>query len=224
MLARHALSVDHISNGRLDVGLGIGLTIDPSYKIMGLANWSNKERVARFKEYVEIVDLMLSNETTSYKGRFYQIDEAVMNPRPVQKPRPPIVIAAMGPGMLRLTVQFADVWNSLSFADTFEEQLADTRERIATVDGLCAKLGREQGSLRRSYLVFDPTARTSGGLFSYYQSKEVFVDMVQRVLALGISEIGLYYPLQDEQLPMFEKIAKEIIPELKRQYQPIGQN
>ena len=224
MLARHALSVDHISNGRLDVGLGIGLTIDPSYKIMGLPNWSNKERVARFKEYVEIVDLMLSNETTSYKGRFYQVDEAVMNPRPVQKPRPPIVIAAMGPVMLRLTVQFADVWNSLSFADTFEEQLADTRERIATVDGLCAKLGREQGSLRRSYLMFDPTARTSGGLFSYYQSKEVFVDMVQRVLALGMSEIGLYYPLQDEQLPMFEKIAKEVIPELKRQYQPIGQN
>ncbi|NIP92991.1 MAG: LLM class flavin-dependent oxidoreductase, partial [Akkermansiaceae bacterium] len=77
MCARQTLSVDQISNGRFELGLGIGLPIDPSYRMMGIPNWDNPERVARFTEYVEIVDSMLSNEVTSYSGKYYQIEEAV---------------------------------------------------------------------------------------------------------------------------------------------------
>ncbi len=105
MFARQALTVDHMSDGRLELGLGIGLTIDPSYEMMGVPNWTPKERVDRFGEYVEIVDQMLSNEVTTYKGRYYEIEGAVMNPRPVQSPRPPLTIAAMGPRMLKLTAR-----------------------------------------------------------------------------------------------------------------------
>lgn len=218
MFARQALAVDHLSNGRLELGLGIGLTIDPSYDMMGIPNWSVKERVVRFKEYVHIVDQLLSNEVTTYKGRFYEVKEAVMNPRPVQQPRPPIVIAAMGPVMLKHTARYADVWNSLSFAASFEEQLEETRSRIATIDEHCAALGRDPSSLRRSYLMFDPGARSSGGSFRYYESQDIFVDMVQRITELGISEIGLYYPMLDKQLPMLERLARDVIPELKAKH------
>src|SRR4051794_27722046 len=69
MLARQVLTLDHISNGRVELGLGTGLTIDPSYKMAGLPNWTAKARVDRFGEYIELVGLLLSQETTTYQGR-----------------------------------------------------------------------------------------------------------------------------------------------------------
>jgi alkanesulfonate monooxygenase SsuD/methylene tetrahydromethanopterin reductase-like flavin-dependent oxidoreductase (luciferase family) len=102
MFARQAQTLDHASNGRLEVGLGTGISIDPSYNMMGIENWDGKERVARFKEYVEIVDQLLSNETSSFDGAYYSIKDAVMRPLPLQSPRPPITIGALGPVMCRL--------------------------------------------------------------------------------------------------------------------------
>ncbi len=216
MLARQALTVDHISGGRLEVGIGTGLTIDPAYDMIGIPNYAAKERVARFREYVEIVDRLLVNETTLFEGEFYSVKDAVMNPRPVQTPRPPLVIAALGPVMLKIAAQFADNWNSMSFEAEFEAQLEETRVRIARVDAACEALDRDPASLRRSFLMFDPASRAGGGSITYYESERVFTDRVEALLKLGISEIGLYFPTVDAQRPMFEKIATEIIPDLKR--------
>ena len=133
LFALQALTVDHISGGRLDIGLGTGLEIDPSYRMMGIENWSAKERVARFGEYVEIVDRLLTQEVTSYHGQFYQIDQTELCPRPVQSPRPPLIIAALGPVMIGHAVRHADIWNTMSFATGFEAQIAETRQRVETL-------------------------------------------------------------------------------------------
>ena len=203
---------------RLELGLGTGLTIDPAYEMIGIPNWDGKERVARFKEYVEIVDKLLSNEVTSYDGEFYRVNDAVMNPRPIQKPRPPIVIAALGPVMLKHAARYADNWNSLSFAESLEARLEETRGRISRIDENCAAIGRDPATLRRSYMMFDPESRAGGGLISYNKSEDVFVDTAERLIDLGISELGLYYPTKDEQRPVFERIATEVIPELKSKH------
>lgn len=215
LLARQAMTVDQISGGRLEVGLGTGLRIDPAYDMMGIENWEAKERVARLKEYTEIVALLLENESASFEGKYYTIKNAMMNPGSIQKPRPPIVIAALGPVMLKYTAKVADNWNSLSFADAFDKQLEETRGRIDIVDEACAAIGREPASLRRSYLMFDAKARASGGAFNYYQSADAFGEMAERVMELGITEIGLYYPVLDSQMPVFERIAQDVIPKLK---------
>ncbi len=215
MLARQALTVDHVSGGRLEVGLGTGLSIDPAYDMIGIPNWEPKERVARFAEYVEIVDRLLSNEQSSYAGRYYQVKDVMMNPRPVQRPRPPIIVAALGPAMLRHAARHADNWNSLSFAKTFDAQLAETAERAARMDDACAAIGRDPASIRRSYLMFDPAARASGGRLAYYDSAGAFGDMVGRLRELGMSELGLYFPAVADQRPAFERIARDVIPKLK---------
>lgn len=218
MLARQVLTLDHISNGRIELGLGTGLTIDPSYAMAGLPNWTPKERVERFEEYVDIVGHLLSQEVTTFTGRFYNVEGAVMNPRPVQSPRPPLTIAALGPRMMRHAARFADTWNSLSFLPTFDEQLDETRSRCEAMSTYCDELGRDRSTLQWSYLMFDAQARPKGGTISYYESVDRFVEQVTSVAELGMSDIGLYYPLDPAQLPMFERIATDVLPTLRSQF------
>jgi alkanesulfonate monooxygenase SsuD/methylene tetrahydromethanopterin reductase-like flavin-dependent oxidoreductase (luciferase family) len=120
--------------------------------------------------------------------------------------------------MLKCAARHADVWNSLSFLKDFEAQLNETRGRIQRVDEACRAIGRDPASLRRSYLMFDAGARAGGGLINYYASERAFADMVERVIALGISEVGLYYPAREEQRPVFERIARDVIPRLRAEH------
>ena len=215
MFARQALTLDHVSNGRLEIGLGTGLVGDPSYPMIGVPDWEPKERVARLREYVEIVDRLLRDEVTSYAGSFYRIEGAQMNPRPVQSPRPPITIAALGPVAMRIAAVHADTWSSMSFLDSFDAQLEETRGRLDAMTGYCDAAGRDPASLRRSFLMFDATARPRGGAIAYYESVGRFEDMAGRVLELGVDEIGLYYPLDERQVPTFERIATDVLPRMR---------
>ncbi len=217
VLAHQAVTVDHISGGRLEIGLGTGLVVDPSYAMAGLPNWEPRERVARFGEYVKLVCSLLAGGVTDFDGEYYQATGAVMNPGSWQQPRLPVMVAALGPAMMRHAVQHADIWNSLSFEADFGAQLAQTAERIAQIDEFCAAIGRDPATLRRSYTMFDATARASGGRIAYYESEAAFEQMIGRVVALGIDEVSLYYPIIDEQMPVFERIARDVLPELRHQ-------
>ena len=220
-LARQALAVDHISNGRVEVGLGLGRPVAPSYRMMGIPNWDNAERVDRFGEYVEIVASMLANEQTTFEGRYYRVEGATVH-RSVQSPRPPITIAAMGPRMMRHAATHADTWNTMSFATEFEQQLAESMDRMSRMAGYCEAVGRDPETLRHSYLMFDTSARESLGHIQYYESPQAFTDMAGRLLDLGFTELGLYYPLLPSQLPVFETIANDVIPALRESHQPSG--
>jgi alkanesulfonate monooxygenase SsuD/methylene tetrahydromethanopterin reductase-like flavin-dependent oxidoreductase (luciferase family) len=215
LFALQALTADHVSGGRLEIGLGTGLEVDPSCRMMGIPNWTAKERVARFPEYLEIVHRLLTEEEVTHQGRFYRLEGARLGQRPVQAPRPPVTVAALGPVMLGHAARLADTWNSLSFATSFEAQIEETRRRVARLDAHCAAIGRDPTTLRRSLLMFDPTARASGGRIAYYESEQAFRRMVGEVAALGITDIVLYHPVAAEQTAMFERIAAEVLPGLR---------
>jgi alkanesulfonate monooxygenase SsuD/methylene tetrahydromethanopterin reductase-like flavin-dependent oxidoreductase (luciferase family) len=215
MLARQAMTVDHISGGRLEIGLGTGLTIDPSYDMAGLPNWTARERADRFGEYVEIVAGLLGQDRTSFSGRHYSVDQATMNPRPVQQPHPPLIVAALGPRMMRHAVKFADTWDSLSFKESFTEQLAEMIARTDQINAICAETGRGPETLRRSYLMFDANARHRGGTIDLYESPSRLVERVNIMVGLGVSDVGLYYPLDPAQETKFERILVDVLPELR---------
>jgi alkanesulfonate monooxygenase SsuD/methylene tetrahydromethanopterin reductase-like flavin-dependent oxidoreductase (luciferase family) len=215
MLARQALTLDHVSGGRLEIGLGTGLVGDPSYPMIGVPDWEPRERVARLGEYVEIVDRLLRDEVTSFEGTFYRVEGAHVNPRPVQSPRPPITVAALGPVAMRIAARHADTWNSMSFLEGFDDQVDETRRRLDAMTGFCDAIGRDPSTLRRAYLMFDATARPRGGSIGYYESVGRFEDMTGRLLELGVDEVGLYYPLDEGQVPVFERIASDVLPRLR---------
>ncbi len=210
-----AVTLDHISNGRLEVGIGTGLRMDPGTEMAGLPNWSNAERVERIGEYATVLDLLMSQTISSFEGKHYRVDEMVTNPGPVQNPRPPIMMAAMGSKMLRHAARHADVWNSLSFKPTWGEQLAESIGRVEEFRAACAEIGRDPGQPRWSFTMFEPASRARGGELECYSSQDVFVDRVGAMRELGMSEFSLYYPFIESQIPAFEALARDVIPELK---------
>jgi len=219
ILANQAVTADQISDGRVELGLGTGLTIDPSYEMTGLPNWTTGERVARFGEYIQLLGHLLAGGVTTYEGKYYTANGAVMNPGSVQQPRLPLMVAALGPQMMTHAARYADIWNTMSFAADLDEQMDELTKRCAAMDRICAEVGRDPATLRKSYTMFDATARAGGGVIRYYESDDLFVDMVRRVTDLGITEVSMYYPALEAQLPAFERIATQVLPELRRQHE-----
>ncbi len=218
-LARKALTVDHISHGRLELGLGSGIPGDCGHKMTGIKDWPPRERVARFQEFVDIVDQLLRNEVTTYQGHYYQLHKAGMNPPPVQKPRPPITIAAMGSKMLKHAARYADTWNTMgSFIGTFDERLEHVKRQISLLDRYCAEIGRDPQKIRRSYVVYDPEMYIRDWEIPLYDSVDAIKDVVKCYRNLGISEFLLFYPMVEKQVPIFEQMAREVIPEIKKHY------
>lgn len=213
-LARKALTVDHISSGRLDLGLGAGIpgAYDPSYAMAGVEDYSGAERVKRLREGVLIIDQLLRQETTTYAGNYYQVEDAVMQPRPVQKPRPPITIGAIRPAMRQLAAQHADTWSfTPSLYPLTKETLQFIRQTNIWMDDYCEQIGREPASLRRSVLHFNPKP----GMEFPFKSVAEFQEIVESVLDAGINEIILQYPTKRKELPLFERVATEILPKLR---------
>lgn len=218
VMARQALTVDHISNGRLELGLGAGAPgeIDPVYSMTGIEDWAPPERVARFREVVEIVDQCLRNRVTTYKGHYYQLKNTAMAPAPIQKPRPPFTIGAMGPSMLKIAARYADTWNSFGgeWGAPPNVVLKNTQQRNATLDKYCEKIGRNPKTLQRSLLIFGSEAET------VFDSEETFQESIRRYVEIGITEFIFFYPPDDKKIHMFKRIAKHLIPKLRAMKKP----
>ncbi len=151
LLARQALTVDQISGGRLDVGIGAGYYED-DHRWLGVDYLDPRGRVQRLTEVVEVLDRALRGERVTYAGEHVKLDNAP-SLKPVQQPRPPIWVAVHGPKSLRLASRIADaaVWVGEERTG-IDETLAGFRDRMQRLDEMCAEQGREPSSLRRGYL------------------------------------------------------------------------
>jgi alkanesulfonate monooxygenase SsuD/methylene tetrahydromethanopterin reductase-like flavin-dependent oxidoreductase (luciferase family) len=154
LLAKMATTTDAVSGGRLVLGLGAGW-YDPEYKAFG---YPTDHRVGRFEEAIAIIGPLLRGERVTLAGTYYQVRDAVVRPPP---DRPiPILVAAKGRRMLRLTARHADAWNTAWFG------LPDDRlhRRLAELNAALEAEGRDPATLRRTVgmEVRDPKAADSG--------------------------------------------------------------
>ncbi|GAC1670877.1 MAG: LLM class flavin-dependent oxidoreductase [Candidatus Limnocylindrales bacterium] len=205
VLLKSAVTVDHISAGRLILGLGTGWHVD-EHRRYGIELPEPPERVDRFAEAVELISLLMAQERTTFSGRHYRLDDAPLEPRPVQTPRIPILIAAHRPRMLRLAARFADQWDTFAAmpgtaTDGVESELA---QRIRALDAACRDIGRDPAEVRRS--TWAPAAAM--------HSDESYLDFVGRHRTLGFTDFSTVLPVPAD-LPVLRRVAAEIIPAIR---------
>ncbi len=212
LIAKQALTLDHISSGRLELGIGAGV-FPSDHAAMGTEVWTPAERVGRFREVVEIVDRLLRREGTDYHGRYYQVEGMTMEPGPVQRPRPPLTLAANGRSMIKIAAAYADSWSTWGgFGLTAEELFARTQERIKWLDEFCAQAGRNSREMVRSFLVYRP--------LDPWVSSVAFSDIIGRYQDIGFNEFILYWPREGEPRGNFERIVTETLPEVRDSFRP----
>jgi F420-dependent oxidoreductase-like protein len=163
VLANMATTLDVISGGRLEIGIGAGWNTEES-GAYGIPLGTPKERSDRFEEACEVIVGLLTQETTSFAGNFYQLADARCNPKPIQRPHPPICIGGSGERRtLRTVARFAQHWN---FVGGTPAEFAHKRD---VLHQHCADLGRDPAEITlSSHVRFDgdpaSTAATAAAL------------------------------------------------------------
>ena len=203
LLAKQAVTVDHVSNGRLELGIGAGWFV-PEHEMFGIPFPETAELVARYREAVELIDVYISNDVSSYTGTYYQLTDAPCRPGPIQTPRPPLTLGAHGPVMLKIVARHADRWNTVG---TLEQM----RERNKRLDDACAAIGRDPKSILRSAL-YVPVQMPEENPWS---SVDAFADYVGRFRDAGMEEF-LFQPPLNSSWDVIERAATDIMPGLRK--------
>ena len=150
VLAKAAVTVDHLSGGRLEFGIGAGWA-ENEHTMLGLPFGTAGDRADRLEEACQVIRSLWTQERTSFAGQHYRLTGAVAEPKPVQRPHPPIWIGGAGRRRtLRIAAQYASVWNAPGGSP---EEVA---ELSGVLDRHCADIGRDPSEIRRSVQVRIP--------------------------------------------------------------------
>jgi alkanesulfonate monooxygenase SsuD/methylene tetrahydromethanopterin reductase-like flavin-dependent oxidoreductase (luciferase family) len=180
MLVKQAQTVDHMTGGRLVIGLGAGG--QPHDQAMwGVDEWSPADRAARFVEYVDMLEVLTREADVSYAGRWYRTTGALMTTGWVQRPRPPLLLAAHGAKTLSSVALHADIWN------TYGPTLDDARRARERLWSQCEKIGRDPQTIRCSVLlgIIEGTSWTTPAQFE---------DVIAAWHAEGFRDFVFYDP------------------------------
>jgi F420-dependent oxidoreductase-like protein len=142
--ANMAATVDIVSGGRLDLGMGAGWNEEES-GAYGIELGTVKERLDRFEEGIEVIVRLLSQEVTDFEGRYFHISDARCEPKPVQRPHPPLLIGGGGKKRtLAVVARWAQKWDG-GFGS-----VADWKAKNEALIGHCQTIGREPDEITRT--------------------------------------------------------------------------
>jgi F420-dependent oxidoreductase-like protein len=194
VLAKTAVTVDHLSGGRLEFGLGAAWA-EVEHTMLGLEFGTVGQRIARLEEACRILKALWTQERTSFDGRYYRLEDAIANPKPVQRPHPPIWIGGTGERKtLRVVAEHADVWNC------FEVEPGEAARLSSVLDRHCADVGRDPAAVRRSLQLADGPD---------------LLDRAAAYVAVGFTELIVYLTGGDARAAA-ERVASEALPRLRQ--------
>jgi probable F420-dependent oxidoreductase len=184
LLAKRASTIDWLSGGRMVLGLGAGWQIN-EHHAYGIELEPPGKRVSRFEESIQIVRSMLSAESTTFHGAYYDITDAPCDPKPVQSPLP-LLVGTHSPRMLRITARHADEWNTWGTP----EQAAVHRTALIET---CHEVGRDPATVRTSVnaLVDLDGSAPPPGRAALFGSAQQLVDQFGQYAELGFDEFIL---------------------------------
>ena len=166
LLAKEVVALDHLSGGRIDLGVGLGWSPEEA-AALGVPF---ERRGARCDDYIRAMTCLWTDEVATYQGEFVSFTGAVQLPKPVQSPRPPVIIGGQTPAALRRAARLGDGWSSWMLPP---EEIEDT---LARLDDECEQAGRDPAGLRRIHTTFYPGAAD-------------FEQFLQRCQKNGVNEV-----------------------------------
>ena len=159
-LARRLTTIDVLSNGRLRVGLGLGWSQDE----MDATNANLKQRGAMADEFLQVLKAIWTTNPAKYEGKFFRVPESYINQKPVQKPHPPIYLAAFAPPALKRLATMADGWNPVAIP------VAGMAQMFGAVQQMAKEAGRDPSSLalvvRANLHITDKPLGADRGIFA----------------------------------------------------------
>ena len=190
VLANWAKTVDHMSGGRLLLGMGAGWQIN-EHEQYGIELGRPRPRIDRFEEALQVLAGLLRTPVANVAGEHYTLTDAVMEPKPVQDPLP-ILIGAKGDRMMGIVARYADEWNMWSLP-------AEFAERSAFLDAACESIGRDPATITRStqalFFIDDDRAKVDG-LIERVQPRpaiggtaDELIEAVQGWADVGVDEV-----------------------------------
>jgi F420-dependent oxidoreductase-like protein len=146
VLAAEAVTVDHVSEGRLDLGMGAAW-FEGEHDQLGIDFPPARERARRLEEALQVVKLLMTEDGASFRGRHYELSGASYNPKPVQRPHPPIWVGASGERVtITIAARHADAWHTFGSVDTL-------KRRARILDEAATKVGRDPATITRSTML-----------------------------------------------------------------------
>jgi alkanesulfonate monooxygenase SsuD/methylene tetrahydromethanopterin reductase-like flavin-dependent oxidoreductase (luciferase family) len=212
LLAKDVMTLDEVSGGRVDLGLGAGGT-GYDADVLGAPRLSPAERAARFEEFAAALDLLLREPVASHHGRFFTAVESRTLPGCTQRPRVPFTVAAAGPRALAVAAALGQAWVTFGPVGgdaSPEAWFGGIAAQSSRLDEACEAIDRDPASLRRMVLV--PLE-----LGWAQQSVAAWDDTVGRLGSLGITDVVVHWPRPtDPALPgpppdVFEAISDGLV-------------
>lgn len=210
--ARQVTALDDVSGGRVLLGLGAG-GIGFDSAVLGGETLPPRQRVDRFAEFTELLDAILREDGTTWRGEWFTAVDARNNPGCVQQPRVPFVLAANGPRSMRLVARFGQGWVTTGLGgDDVETWWGTVAELSERMDRTLEQAGRDPATLDR-YLSLD-----SAPVFSL-TSAGFLAEQVTRAARLGFTDVVTHWPRASSWYAGDEAVLVEaaaLLPELRR--------